>query len=205
MITRLLTCLQFNKIRAFLIRNQENKTIDNQTAIPTDEELVKAYRADPAIGFDMLYRTMADRLSTYVRRAFLLNPETVADVVHDAFLPWVEDPTRMMLVLNPRSYLYSSAKYQAIARKKSSGKLLSLESSIKSDQPELSDRINSAVDIEKELACLPDDQREAVVLKIWGEMTLEEIAAVQGVSLPTTASRYRYALQKLKEKLTWEL
>jgi hypothetical protein len=35
----------------------------------------------------------------------------------------------------------------------------------------------------------------------WSGMTLEEIAVATGVSLNTAASRYRYALEKLREGL----
>jgi len=38
-------------------------------------------------------------------------------------------------------------------------------------------------------------------MRIWSGMTLDEVAAATGVSLNTVASRYRYALQKLREKL----
>ena len=41
--------------------------------------------------------------------------------------------------------------------------------------------------------------REVVVLKIWGQLTFEEAAAVIGISPNTAASRYRYGLEKLKD------
>ena len=53
--------------------------------------------------------------------------------------------------------------------------------------------------LQSALASLPDEQREVVVLKIWGQLTFEEAAAVIGVSPNTAASRYRYALEKLKD------
>ncbi len=48
---------------------------------------------------------------------------------------------------------------------------------------------------------LPPEQAEVVVLKIWEEMTFAEIAEVLGETLNTTASRYRYALEKLSRSL----
>jgi RNA polymerase sigma-70 factor, ECF subfamily len=48
---------------------------------------------------------------------------------------------------------------------------------------------------------LPEEQREVVVLRIWSGMTLAEVADLSGVSLNTAASRYRYALEKLRERL----
>ena len=55
-------------------------------------------------------------------------------------------------------------------------------------------RVRQAV---RELAA--DEQREVVVLKIWGQLTFEEAAAVIGISPNTAASRYRYGLEKLKD------
>jgi hypothetical protein len=43
--------------------------------------------------------------------------------------------------------------------------------------------------------------REIMILRAWGEMTFEEAAAVLDISPNTAASRYRYALAKLKERL----
>jgi RNA polymerase sigma-70 factor (ECF subfamily) len=52
------------------------------------------------------------------------------------------------------------------------------------------------------LEALPDAQRQVVALKIWGELTFDEIARQLGTSLNTVASRYRYALTKLREVLS---
>ena len=52
---------------------------------------------------------------------------------------------------------------------------------------------------------LPAQQKEVVTLKIWGELTFEEIARALDESLNTVASRYRYALEKLKDWAPEEL
>ena len=48
---------------------------------------------------------------------------------------------------------------------------------------------------------LPRDQREVLVLKIWNDLTFNEIASALGISQNTAASRYRYALANLKKTL----
>lgn len=55
--------------------------------------------------------------------------------------------------------------------------------------------------IEDALGRLPDEQREVLVLKIWGELTFEEIATQLELSANTAASRYRYALGALRKEL----
>ena len=56
--------------------------------------------------------------------------------------------------------------------------------------------------VEAALRCLPPEQREILVLKIWGEVTFEQIAGQLAVSPNTAASRYRYALAALRRDLT---
>src|SRR5437016_759949 len=48
---------------------------------------------------------------------------------------------------------------------------------------------------------LPHDQREVLILKIWNELTFNEIASALEISQNTAASRYRYALANLKKSL----
>lgn len=56
-------------------------------------------------------------------------------------------------------------------------------------------------EIEDALSRLPPEQREVVVLKIWGELTFEQIARSLQLSPNTAASRYRYGLQTLRKTL----
>jgi len=57
-------------------------------------------------------------------------------------------------------------------------------------------------DIETALRGLPPEQREVLVLKIWGELTFEQIATQLRIPPNTAASRYRYALAALREALS---
>ena len=49
------------------------------------------------------------------------------------------------------------------------------------------------------LAALPEDQREVVVLHVWGGLTFSQIGEMSGVSANTAASRYRYAIGRLRD------
>ncbi len=51
------------------------------------------------------------------------------------------------------------------------------------------------------LAELPAEQRAVAHLKLWEHQTFEQIAGTLGVSPHTAASRYRYALDKLRARL----
>jgi RNA polymerase sigma-70 factor, ECF subfamily len=56
-------------------------------------------------------------------------------------------------------------------------------------------------EIESALTRLPAEQREVLVLKLWGELTFAEIGAQLDISPHTAASRYRYGLTALREHL----
>ena len=51
------------------------------------------------------------------------------------------------------------------------------------------------------LAELPAEQRAVAHLKLWGSLTFEQIAAALEIPPNTAASRYRYALDKLRARL----
>ncbi|MEO6787499.1 MAG: RNA polymerase sigma factor [Chthoniobacteraceae bacterium] len=55
--------------------------------------------------------------------------------------------------------------------------------------------------LEEAVKSLQPIYREVVTLKIWGGLTFHEIAEVTGVPLNTAASRYRYALDGLRDIL----
>jgi RNA polymerase sigma-70 factor (ECF subfamily) len=48
---------------------------------------------------------------------------------------------------------------------------------------------------------IPEEQRAVVHLKLWEGLTFEQIAELLGIPLNTAASRYRYGLDKLRERL----
>ena len=55
--------------------------------------------------------------------------------------------------------------------------------------------------LESAVTALPPNYREVVSLKLWGGLTFQQIAVVTGVPLNTAASRYRYALEELRQAL----
>ena len=57
-------------------------------------------------------------------------------------------------------------------------------------------------EISDAVATLPQEIREAVVLRVWGELTWEESAAVAGASSSTMQRRYTAGLHSLRR--IWE-
>ena len=55
--------------------------------------------------------------------------------------------------------------------------------------------------LERALRAAPAEQREVVHMKVYEGKTFREMAGELGVGVNTAASRYRYAMAKLKERL----
>lgn len=116
---------------------------------------------------------------------------------------------------DPAAYLYISVKHCAMDQRRSESRRLQREAAaaqmkIESSQGEscfessASQHEETAM-IETHLNMLPADQREVLVLKIWGELTFAQIAQVMDASANTIASRYRYALQALRQLMPQEV
>jgi RNA polymerase sigma factor (sigma-70 family) len=55
------------------------------------------------------------------------------------------------------------------------------------------------------LQCLPAEQREVIVARLWGELSFEQIAVVVGCSASTAFRRYTAGVEVLRKQLgvTW--
>jgi RNA polymerase sigma-70 factor, ECF subfamily len=103
-------------------------------------------------------------------------------------------------VLNLRAYLFAALRNAAAKA--------AARSAAERRQPlpaDLAAPVTSEVDsparLGRALSALPAEQRELIALKIDGGLTFREIAAALGISANTAASRYRYALAKLRNAL----
>jgi len=111
----------------------------------------------------------------------------------------VQNPKKMSEVKNLKAYLYASLRNACF---KKTGAVRNSDMPAEMVAAEGPD-VHLQADVATALKQLPDEQREAVYLKIWGDLTFAEIAELQNASLQTIVSRYRYALAKLKEILQW--
>jgi RNA polymerase sigma-70 factor, ECF subfamily len=118
------------------------------------------------------------------------------DVVHDVFVALARSRTGLPAIVDARSYLFVSLR-RAVARRvvrRSIGPL-------PDELPDPREPRQRDEPLEQALAKLPAEQREVIVMKIDGDLTFAELAAVLGISPNTAASRYRYAMNKLRADL----
>jgi RNA polymerase sigma-70 factor, ECF subfamily len=120
------------------------------------------------------------------------------DMVQQVFLKLLEG--RVAIPEKPLAYLYRAVRNTSFNRRRDFRR----EVELPADEAWLvggDGRREEALAVQEALGDLPEEQRETVFLKVWGGMTLQEIAGVLEVPMNTVASRYRYALDKLRERL----
>jgi RNA polymerase sigma-70 factor, ECF subfamily len=123
------------------------------------------------------------------------------DALHQVFLKLIEDGN-LRHALDKKAYLFACVRNPVL----NVAKVLNRHTPPDPDSARLTstwftppDRDYAAEqNLRHALAILPEDQREVVVLHIWGELTFAQIADLLDISSNTAASRYRYALAKLR-------
>ncbi|MHC4169674.1 MAG: RNA polymerase sigma factor [Planctomycetota bacterium] len=142
----------------------------------------------------------------------LLNdPHDAEDVVQDMFVSFAQSAGSFGLKGSLKAYLATSVVNRARDRLRRGGSLHRRMGKYATVTPDAGRADESLVYSERcerlsrALAELPYEQREAVVLKVKQNMTLKEIAKLQGVSISTVHGRYRYGLDKLRALLDGEI
>jgi RNA polymerase sigma factor (sigma-70 family) len=168
------------------------------------DPLLLALAAGDERAFAVLYDRFAARMYRVALR-LLGSREDAEDVVQEVFLGAVRSHERLADVRDLTAYLFTAMRRAAGRSALRRAKAVPLsptatEAAVARPEPLACDgpdwaRLHQAV------CALPAEQREVVSLKIDGELTFAQIAAIVGVGVSTAASRYQYALRKLKTSL----
>ena len=124
---------------------------------------------------------------------------TPEDVVQEAFIQLMQ---QRPLPLNVAGWLYRVVRNGAISASRATARRVRHETSAASRRepwfkPSLDDTLDAGVAAET-LQSLPIEDREVIVLRIWGERSFEEIAELIGKSTSTAHRRFEAALQSLR-------
>jgi RNA polymerase sigma-70 factor (ECF subfamily) len=128
------------------------------------------------------------------------------DVVQEAFIRFWRSRQQ---VHEPTAYLYACVKNCALHWQRGRARRCRREEA--AARPEAETWFAGPLEQEERRAAiaaalgrLPENQREVLVMKIWGGLSFPQIAAALEISANTAASRYRYALARLREQLAEE-
>jgi RNA polymerase sigma-70 factor, ECF subfamily len=121
------------------------------------------------------------------------------DAVHHVFLKLMETGS-LKIAIDQKAYLFASVRNVLLNEIKSRQRNVPIDPERLWFEPP--DRDHAAeLKLRRALQSLPEDQRQVVFLHIWGELTFAQVAEILNISPNTTASRYRYALTKLREAM----
>ena len=143
--------------------------------------------------------------------AFLLNltrdEADTRDLLQEIFVKLARDPDLLRDAREERAFLIRLAHNAAIdlmrrrgtrerTRENYAAEIISLFA--RADDP---DEETFRNELSAALAELPPEQRAVAHLKLWEGLTFEQIADALEIPPNTAASRYRYALDKLRDRL----
>jgi RNA polymerase sigma factor (sigma-70 family) len=185
------------------------------TNLIPDQKLVVSYLEGNEAALEMLIRRYKQKVMTsiymLVHDRYLAEDifqETFIKVIHSLrqgkyqhegkFLPWVIRIARNLCI----DHIRRRKKMPTIT----DGEGKDVFGYIKVDEPNAHDRIESSQTnsllmtlIEK----LPDEQREVLILRHYGELSFKEIADLTGCSINTALGRMRYAILNLRKMMVF--
>jgi RNA polymerase sigma factor (sigma-70 family) len=180
----------------------------------TDEALMARYASGEAEAFEVLYRRHELRTWRYLERN-LGNRATADELMQEVWFAVAREAPNYRATARFTTWLFTIAHNRMIDWMRTNRPQVSLETlgyeagavvvQLTADPSggplaaAIAQEESSA--LAEALTRLPAEQREAFLLQIEGELGVEEIATICGISFETTKSRLRYARAKLREVL----
>ncbi|MBL9139382.1 MAG: sigma-70 family RNA polymerase sigma factor [Verrucomicrobiales bacterium] len=155
---------------------------------------------------DRLYDDHASALFAFLLN-FTRDESDTRDILQEVFTRLASRPHILQGVVDVRGFLLRLTHNLAVdairrraSRRRTQDAMAQEAVSIFEPEPNPDQAIVQR-QIEAALAELPPEQRAVLQLKLWEGLTFDAIADVLGIPLNTAASRYRYAMDKLRPRL----
>ncbi len=153
-------------------------------------------------------RRCGDGLFLYARQ-LCRNDADAADVVQEAFLRvWRKHANNGVTEPGLPALCYAAVRYAVLDRQRQTARRRRREDIAGKawyDEPPLFEpgleQAEEHAALVTAVRQLPIEQREVLTLKIWGDLTFQQIATVTDESPNTVASRYRLALAALRQRV----
>jgi RNA polymerase sigma-70 factor (ECF subfamily) len=143
--------------------------------------------------------------------AFLLNftrdEDDTRDLLQEIFTRLARQPELLRAARDTRAFLIRLAHNAAVDLMRRRGARQKYHDQLAEETPSIfavganPDEAAFRESLSSALVELPADQRAVVHLKLWENLTFEQIAEALDISPNTAASRYRYGVDKLRERL----
>ena len=159
---------------------------------------------DPS-ALEIIYDQMGAELYKYIL-SILCSEVKAEEVMQNLFVAIAKRRLHIARANNLTGYIFAMARNQAVDFLRSEPvhekhfedyeNIIALKDNI-AERPH-NDELR---EITRVLLSLPEEQREVINMKIFQGMTFKDIAKALDISPNTVASRYRYGMEKLRNKL----
>jgi RNA polymerase sigma factor (sigma-70 family) len=178
--------------------------MSEKESVISDQELLQTFLSGDGYGFERLYERYRAGVYTYLV-SLLRSREDAEDLFHELWIRIIERARKASISGNFKAFLFVSARNLALDRRAlitrtqqslAELQLLTIQRTVTDPRSDI-----ELAEVHGALETLPPVQQEAVVLKIWCDLSFSELAEVLGIPEGTAMSRYRTGITKLKEKL----
>jgi RNA polymerase sigma factor (sigma-70 family) len=179
----------------------------------SDEVLMRQYACGDAKSFEVLYQRHELRVWRYLERN-IRNAAIADELMQEVWFSVARQAARYQPGARFSTWLFTIAHNRMVDVARARRVQVSLEA-LGGDDPAVARLIadqqcgphagavarEQAEALNRAVEALPEEQREAFLLQVEGELTVDEIAAVTACSFETAKSRLRYARSRLRELL----
>lgn len=131
------------------------------------------------------------------------------DIVQEVFIKLYHENESLATVINIKQYLFKSISNACIdyRRKQKNFKFMNLEQAILPNDIHEKDVSDNLIQVEEykrleRLLCeLPEEQSEVIRLRVFDNLSFIEISSILEIPVTTTKSRFKYGIDKLKDKI----
>jgi len=186
----------------------------------SDEALMAAYQGGDARSFALLFGRYERQVFRFLRRS-LGDAAAADDLLQEVWLAVVRNAAGYAPRAKFTTWLFTIARSKLIDHWRAARPMVSLDEEAANDPDEaLVDSIAAGPEVQPDVQvmsraqaqafvaaveALPVAQREAFLLHVEGEMTVEEVAQATGVGFETAKSRLRYAFSRLRAAMeVWQ-
>jgi len=174
----------------------------------TDKDLWVSFINGDDTALNTLYNNFVDVLYAFGLR-FSDDVELVKDSIHDLFVDLYKYRKTLSNDVNVKSYLFTSLKRKIclVLKKKALQEShvfetsFLLSSSVEDQIIDGEEQSMLLAKLRKQLALLPDRQKEAVYLRFNSELAYEEIAEIMDISLETCRTLVYRGIKQLRERM----
>ena len=169
-----------------------------------DKPIRDALARGDSIALDWIWDAYATRLLAFAT-SILCSHHDAEEILQNVFVKIAQNRARLAAARSLKAYLFTMTRNEAMTLARRRGRIeIAVDPAefglIPAERPEPPPP-EEAEAAARHLAALPDKQRAVIVLKIFEDLTFDQIAASLKISINTAASRYRYGIEKLQRRM----